>query len=75
MNRLTLNQRPVVTLRQWRPFHPFMGCREQTRQPANRQWVFDFIAEPNSGRAKVVMKSLQPAQRICGKNKDCTLFV
>jgi hypothetical protein len=75
MNRLTLNRRPVVTLRQRRPFPPFMGCWKQTRQPANRQWAFDFIAKPNSCRAKVVMKSLQPAQRICGKNKDCTLFV
>jgi hypothetical protein len=51
-----------------------MGCGEQTRQPANRQWVFDFIAEPNSGRAKVVMKSLQPARWICGKNRGCILF-
>jgi hypothetical protein len=75
MNKLTLNRRSVVTLRQRRPFPPFMGCREKTRQPTNRQLVFDFIAKPNSGRAKVVMKSLQPARQICGKNKDCTLFV
>jgi len=50
MNRLTLNQRPVVTLRQRRPIPPFMGCREQAHQPANRQWAFDFIVKPNSGR-------------------------
>jgi hypothetical protein len=75
MNRLTLNRRSVVTLRQRRPFPPFMGCRAQTRQPANRQWAFDLIGKPNSGRAKVVMKSLQPAKRICGKNKVCILFM
>jgi hypothetical protein len=74
MNRLTLNRRSVVTLRQRRPFHPFMDCWEQTRQPANRQWVFDFIVKPNSGRAKVVMNSLQPTRRICGKNRNCILF-
>ena len=75
MNRLTLNQRSVVTLRQRRPFPPFMGCWKQTHQPADRQWAFDFIVKPNSGRAKIVMKSLQPAIRICGKNKVCILFM
>lgn len=74
MNRLTLNRRLVVTLRQRRPFHPFMDCWEQTRQPANRQWVFDFIVKPNSGRVKVMMISSQPARWICGKNRGCILF-
>ena len=74
MNRLTLNRRSVVTLRQRRPIPPFMGCREQTHQPANRQWAFDFIGKPNSCRAKAVMISAQPARRICGKNRGCILF-
>ena len=74
MNRLTLNRRPVVKLRQPRPFRPFTGCREQTHQPSNRGRKFNFIVKPNSGRAKVVTISLQPAWRICGKNRGCILF-
>jgi hypothetical protein len=51
-----------------------MGCLERIHEHGNPHWEFGFIAEPNSGRAKVVMKSLQPARRICGKNQGCILF-
>jgi hypothetical protein len=74
MKKLNLIRRQIIELRQRRPLRAFMGCWEQTRQPANRQWVFDFIVKPNSGRAKVVMISSQPARWICGKNRGCILF-
>jgi len=74
MNRLTINRCPVVTLRQRHPFRPLMGCWEQSHQPSNRRRIFCFIVKPNSGRAKVVMISSQPAMWICGKNRGCILF-
>ena len=88
MNRLTLNRRSVVTLRQRRPLRTFMDCLKQANRPNNRHWVFCFIMKQNSLRvllqtnpenradagAKVVMKSLQPARWVCGKNRGCILF-
>jgi hypothetical protein len=52
-----------------------MGCREQIHQPSDRRRKFCFVAKPNSGRAKIVTISSQPARRICGKNRNYILFM
>jgi len=69
-----LIRRQVIELRQRRPWRAFMGCWERIHEHGNPQWKFDFIAKPNSCRAKAVMISAQPARRICGKNRGCILF-
>jgi len=88
MKKLNLIRRQIIELRQRRPLRAFMGCLKQAHRTNNRHWVFCFIMKQNTLRvllqtnpenradagAKVVMKSLQPAQSVCGKNRGCILF-